>query len=163
MAYTIYMFIYCAVGFLGGILAEKLQPRVAIYIGLVLFAGGWILTGFALSLIHIYNQKELLQDIAALTGSTFINKDISMELKDVTLDQLGTIKKVIVTKDHTTMIAGNKDVYKRQVIVFIHFFTVLLLINKASISFSSKNSCILFILFAIFNPPTNKGKSKLAY
>ena len=53
------------------------------------------------------NQKELLQDIAALTGSTFINKDISMELKDVTLDQLGTIKKVIVTKDHTTMIAGN--------------------------------------------------------
>ena len=53
------------------------------------------------------NQKELLQDIAALTGSTFINKDISMELKDVTLDQLGTIKKVIVTKNHTTMIAGN--------------------------------------------------------
>ena len=53
------------------------------------------------------NQKELLQDIAALTGSTFINKDISMELKAVTLDQLGTIKKVIVTKDHTTMIAGN--------------------------------------------------------
>lgn len=53
------------------------------------------------------NQKELLQDIAALTCSTFINKDISMELKDVTLDQLGTIKKVIVTKDHTTMIAGN--------------------------------------------------------
>lgn len=55
------------------------------------------------------NQKELLQDIAALTGSTFINKDISMELKDVTLDQLGTIKKVIVTKDHTTMIAGNNQ------------------------------------------------------
>ena len=53
------------------------------------------------------NQKELLQDIAALTGSTFINKDLSMELKDVTLDQLGTVKKVIVTKDHTTMIAGN--------------------------------------------------------
>ena len=51
--------------------------------------------------------KTKLQDIAALTGSTFINKDISMELKDVTLDQLGTIKKVIVTKDHTTMIAGN--------------------------------------------------------
>ena len=32
-----------------------------------------------------------------------------MELKDVTLDQLGTIKKVIVTKDHTTMIAGNNQ------------------------------------------------------
>lgn len=54
MAYTIYMFIYCAVGFLGGILAEKLQPRVAIYIGLVLFAGGWILTGFASSISFLY-------------------------------------------------------------------------------------------------------------
>ena len=54
MAYTIYMFIYCAVGFLGGILAEKLQPRVAIYIGLILFAGGWILTGFADSIPFLY-------------------------------------------------------------------------------------------------------------
>ena len=54
MAYTIYMFIYCAVGFLGGILAEKLQPRVAIYLGLILFAGGWILTGFADSIPFLY-------------------------------------------------------------------------------------------------------------
>ena len=37
MAYTIYMFVYCAVGFLGGLLAEKLQPRVAIYLGLAFF------------------------------------------------------------------------------------------------------------------------------
>lgn len=41
MAYTIYMFVYCAVGFVGGLLAEKLQPRVAIYLGLVFFAAGW--------------------------------------------------------------------------------------------------------------------------
>lgn len=54
MAYTIYMFIYCAVGFIGGILAEKLQPRVAIYIGLVFFAGGWILTGFANTIPFLY-------------------------------------------------------------------------------------------------------------
>ncbi len=54
MAYTIYMFIYCAVGFIGGILAEKLQPRVAIYIGLTLFAGGWVLTGFANSIPLLY-------------------------------------------------------------------------------------------------------------
>lgn len=54
MPYTIYMFIYCAVGFLGGILAEKLQPRVAIYIGLALFAGGWILTGFANTIPFLY-------------------------------------------------------------------------------------------------------------
>lgn len=50
MAYTIYMFIYCAMGFGGGLLAEKLQPRVAIYIGLAFFAAGWFLTGFASSI-----------------------------------------------------------------------------------------------------------------
>ena len=54
MTYTIYMFIYCAVGFIGGILAEKLQPRVAIYMGLALFAGGWILTGFANTIPFLY-------------------------------------------------------------------------------------------------------------
>ena len=54
IAYTIYMFIYCAVGFIGGILAEKLQPRVAIYIGLIFFAGGWILTGFANTIPFLY-------------------------------------------------------------------------------------------------------------
>ena len=54
MAYTIYMFIYYAVGFIGGILAEKLQPRVAIYMGLALFAGGWVLTGFANTIPFLY-------------------------------------------------------------------------------------------------------------
>ena len=54
MAYTIYIFIYCAVGFIGGILAEKLQPRVAIYMGLALFAGGWVLTGFANTIPFLY-------------------------------------------------------------------------------------------------------------
>ena len=49
MAYTIYMFVYCAMGFVGGLLAEKLQPRVAIYLGLSFFAAGWFLTGFASS------------------------------------------------------------------------------------------------------------------
>ena len=44
MAYTIYMFVYCAMGFVGGLLAEKLQPRVAIYLGLSFFAAGWFLT-----------------------------------------------------------------------------------------------------------------------
>ena len=54
MAYTIYMFVYCAVGFLGGLLAEKLQPRVAIYLGLAFFAAGWFLTGFASSIPQLY-------------------------------------------------------------------------------------------------------------
>lgn len=54
MAYTIYMFVYCAMGFVGGLLAEKLQPCVAIYIGLVFFAAGWFLTGFASSIPQLY-------------------------------------------------------------------------------------------------------------
>lgn len=38
----------------GGLLAEKLQPRVAIYIGLAFFAAGWFLTGFASSIPQLY-------------------------------------------------------------------------------------------------------------
>ena len=59
MAYTIYMFVYCAVGFLGGLLAEKLQPRVAIYLGLAFFAAGWFLTGFASSIPVSYTHLDV--------------------------------------------------------------------------------------------------------
>lgn len=54
------------------------------------------------------NQKEILMDIAALTNATFYNKELGMKLEDVTLDELGTIKKVIVTKDNTTLVSGNE-------------------------------------------------------
>lgn len=54
------------------------------------------------------NQKEMLQDIAVLTGATFYNKDINMKLSDLTVEDLGTIKKVIISKDNTTMISGNE-------------------------------------------------------
>ena len=60
LAYTIYMFVYCAVGFIGGSLAERLSPRVTIYIGLCLFAGGWILTGFATTIPQLYLFYGLL-------------------------------------------------------------------------------------------------------
>ena len=60
LAYTIYMFTYCAVGFLGGSLAQKLSPRITIYIGLALFAGGWFLTGFASSIPQLYIFYGLL-------------------------------------------------------------------------------------------------------
>ena len=55
------------------------------------------------------NQKEMLQDIAALTNAKFYNKDLNMKLEDLQLDELGTIKKVIVTKDNTTMIGANEN------------------------------------------------------
>jgi chaperonin GroEL len=57
------------------------------------------------------NQKEILTDIAVLTGAKFYAKDLNMELKDMVLADLGVAKKVIVGKDNTTIIdgSGNKD------------------------------------------------------
>ena len=66
MAYTIYMFVYCAMGFVGGLLAEKLQPRVAIYLGLVFFSAGWFLTGFASSIPQLYLFYGILAALAVV-------------------------------------------------------------------------------------------------
>lgn len=52
------------------------------------------------------NQKYTLQDIALMTGSEFYSKDLSMNLKDLTIENLGSAKKVKVTKDNTTIIDG---------------------------------------------------------
>jgi chaperonin GroEL len=52
------------------------------------------------------NQKNMLQDIAIETGAKFYSKDLAMELKDMTIDDLGHAKKVTVTKDNTTIIDG---------------------------------------------------------
>lgn len=53
------------------------------------------------------NQKEMLLDLAALTNTKFYNKDLNMKLEEMKLEELGTIKKVIVNKDNTTMISSN--------------------------------------------------------
>lgn len=53
------------------------------------------------------NQKNVLQDIAILTGATFYSKELSMELKDITINDLGSAKKIRVTKDSTTIINGS--------------------------------------------------------
>ena len=55
------------------------------------------------------NQRETLADIALLVGAKFIEKDLNMELKDVTMDDLGSAKKILVEKDSTTIIDGNGD------------------------------------------------------
>ncbi|MFA5007437.1 MAG: chaperonin GroEL [Candidatus Izemoplasmatales bacterium] len=52
------------------------------------------------------NQKEILADIAMMTGATFVAKDLGMEIKDVTVEALGMAKKIVVTKDATTLIDG---------------------------------------------------------
>ena len=55
------------------------------------------------------NQKEMLQDIAVLTNAKFYSKDLAMELKDMDITDLGTVKKAVVTKDNTTLIGGAGD------------------------------------------------------
>ncbi len=56
-------------------------------------------------------RKEMLQDIATLTGGTVITSDLGLELKDTTLDQLGTARQVKVEKENTIIVdgAGDKD------------------------------------------------------
>ncbi len=54
-------------------------------------------------------QKATLQDIAVLTGARLYSKDLGMELKNITIADLGSAKKVIVTADNTTIIGGAGD------------------------------------------------------
>lgn len=54
-------------------------------------------------------RKAQLEDIAILTGGTVIAEDLGLNLKDVTIDQLGQASKVNVTKDNTTIVEGAGD------------------------------------------------------
>lgn len=51
-------------------------------------------------------RKAMMEDIAILTGGTFISEDLGIKLENVTLDMLGQAEKVVVTKDNTTIIGG---------------------------------------------------------
>ncbi len=54
-------------------------------------------------------RKAYLEDIAILTGGTYISSDLGYELKDVTIDMLGRAKSVRVDKDNTTIVGGYGD------------------------------------------------------
>ena len=62
-------------------------------------------------------RKAMLEDIAILTGGKMISDDLGIKLENVALADLGSAKKVIVTKDHTTIIdgLGSEDVIKGRV------------------------------------------------
>ncbi|MEL6954213.1 MAG: chaperonin GroEL [Pseudomonadota bacterium] len=51
-------------------------------------------------------RKAMLQDIAILTGGQVISEDLGMKLENVTMDMLGTAKRVSITKDETTVVDG---------------------------------------------------------
>ena len=54
-------------------------------------------------------RKAMLQDIAILTGGQLISEDLGMKLENVTMDMLGTAKRVSITKDETTIVDGAGD------------------------------------------------------
>ena len=61
-------------------------------------------------------RKAMLGDIAILTGGTLISEDLGLELESIELDQLGKAKKIVVTKDDTTIVQGagkSSDIQQR--------------------------------------------------
>ncbi len=54
-------------------------------------------------------RKEMLQDIAVLTGATVISEDVGLKLDSVDLNMLGGARKVIATKEETTIVSGKGD------------------------------------------------------
>jgi len=62
-------------------------------------------------------RKEMLEDIAVLTGATVISEDKGLRLADAKLEMLGEAEKVNITKDNTTVVngAGNKEEIKQRV------------------------------------------------
>ena len=54
-------------------------------------------------------RKEMLQDIATLTGGQVITSDLGLELKDADLMQLGRAKQIVITKETTTIVDGGGD------------------------------------------------------
>lgn len=54
-------------------------------------------------------RKEMLKDIAAVTGATVVSDDMGMTFENITTDVLGTAKKIVVTKDSTLLAQGGGD------------------------------------------------------
>jgi chaperonin GroEL len=54
-------------------------------------------------------RKAMLADIATLTGATLVTEDLGIKLESVGLDELGTARRIVVTKDNTTIVDGAGD------------------------------------------------------
>ena len=54
-------------------------------------------------------RKQMLQDAAILTGGTIVSPELGIKLENVTLDMLGSARRVIITKDDTTVVEGKGD------------------------------------------------------
>src|SRR5207245_7187388 len=61
-------------------------------------------------------RKEMLQDLAVLTGGKAVTEDLGIRLENIKLEDLGRAKKITIDKDHTTIVEGagkKKDVEAR--------------------------------------------------
>ncbi|WP_395089233.1 chaperonin GroEL [Armatimonas sp.] len=54
-------------------------------------------------------RKSMMEDLAILTGGKFITEDLGIKLESATLDMLGQAKKIVITKDNTTIVEGSGD------------------------------------------------------
>ena len=54
-------------------------------------------------------RKSIMEDISVLTGGQLISEDLGMKLEDVTLEQLGSAKRIIIDKENTTIVDGSGD------------------------------------------------------
>ncbi|MEO1226280.1 MAG: chaperonin GroEL [Pseudomonadota bacterium] len=54
-------------------------------------------------------RKAMLEDMAILTGGTVVSEDVGIKLENVTMDMLGTAKRVLITKEDTTLIEGGGE------------------------------------------------------
>jgi len=62
-------------------------------------------------------KKQMMEDIAVLTGGTFITSDVGLKLEDATIDMLGTAEKITIGSDSTTIVngSGNSDLLKERI------------------------------------------------
>lgn len=62
-------------------------------------------------------RKEMLEDIATLTGATVITDELGLDLKETTIEALGTASKIVIDKDNTVIVegGGNKEVISNRV------------------------------------------------
>ncbi len=68
-------------------------------------------------------RKEILQDIAILTGAQYVSEEIGIKLESVTLDMLGQVKKAVIKKEDTTLVEGagkDSDIQKRKELIKKH-------------------------------------------
>jgi chaperonin GroEL len=61
-------------------------------------------------------RKAMLQDIAILTGGTVISEDLGIKLENVKWDDLGDAKKIVITKDDTTIVTDSDDPSRRETV-----------------------------------------------